>query len=78
MNTQDILSIFLILGIITVSACMIVLTYFFIQALKAIQGMADRISSTTEGLKNGLGLKMLTAIPSIFIALLSKFIKRGR
>ena len=78
MSTQDILNIFLILGIVVITSCAITLTYFFVSALKAIQNMAEHVASTTENLKNGVGVKMLAAVPSIFVALLSKFLKRGR
>ena len=78
MNTQDVLNIFLILGIVIITGCAITLTYFFVTALRAIQNMAENVASTTESLKNGVGIKMLAAVPSIFIALLGKFLKRGR
>lgn len=78
MSTQEILNIFLIIGIVVVTICAVILTYYFVIALKAVQSMAEHVSSTTESFKSGLGVKMLTVVPSIFVALLSKFIKRGR
>lgn len=78
MSTQDILNIILIIGIISFTVCVATVTYFFIVTLKAVKNLAEQVSSTTEGLRSGLGVKMLTVFPSIFIALLSKFIKRGR
>lgn len=78
MSTQDLLNIVLIFGIVIITSCAITLTYFFVTALKAIENMVENIASTTENLKNGVGLKLLATIPPIFVALLSKVIKRGR
>lgn len=54
------------------------MTYFFIQALKAVQNLADHLADTTESFRNKIGLKALAAIPPILIALVSKIIRRGR
>lgn len=77
-NTQDILNIFLILGIITVTSCVVFMTYFFIRTLRAVQDLADHLVDTTENLRNKVGLKALAAIPPILVALIGKFIRRGR
>jgi hypothetical protein len=76
MNIQDILSIFLILGIITVTVCFVALTFFFIQALKAVQNLADHLIDTTAGLKDKIGLKALAAVPPILVTILGRFLKR--
>lgn len=78
MNTQDVLNIFLIVGLLTLIICSIITTYFLIQALKAITQLAEDLKETTQGLKDKIGLKALAAIPSVFIALLSRIIRRGR
>ncbi len=57
---------------------MVVLTYFFIQAIRSFQSLADHLIDTTEGLKNKLGLKALAAVPPILVALIGKFIERER
>lgn len=78
MNSKDILDLFLILGVITFTGCVVFLTFFLIQALKAIKALAEELKETTEGLKDKAGLKVITAIPAILLALLGRVIKRGR
>ena len=77
-NTQDILNIFLIIGLFVFISCMVFTTYFLILTLKAITKLADDLKETTEGIKGKLGLKMLAAIPSVILALVSRIIKKRR
>lgn len=78
MSTQDVLNIFLILGLLTITICSVIVTYFLIKTLKAVQSMIDNVSETTENFKSKIGLRLLSAIPSLLIALAGKFLKRGR
>lgn len=76
MNSTDLLNLFLVLAVLTITGCMVFLTFFFIQALKSIQNLSDHLIDVTEGLKNKAGIKMLSAIPSVLIALIGRIIKR--
>lgn len=78
MNTQDILNIFLIVGLVVFISCIIFTTYFLIQTLQAITKLAEDLKETTEGFKGKVGFKMLAAIPSILLALVGKVIKTKR
>ena len=78
MTTQDILNIFLIISLFIFITCVLFTTYFLIQALKAVTNLAEDLKNTTQGFKDRLNLKVLAAIPSVFVALLSKIIRRGR
>ncbi len=75
-DTRDILNIFLILTLITVTVCLAFITFFVIQALKAVQNLADHLVDTTAGLRDKMGFKALGALPPILFALISKFIRR--
>ena len=77
-NTQDIVSIFLIIFLVMMTVCIAFLSYFFVQALKAITRMADNIEQTSEDIKRKLQMKALAAIPAILVSLASKVIKRKR
>lgn len=78
MDTRDVLNIFLIFSIFTITACVVFVSYFFVQALKAVTNLTEHLKNSTEGLKNKLSLKALAAVPSIFIALMARLLKRGR
>lgn len=78
MIIQDILNFFLIFGLLTFIVCSIIVTYFLVLALKAMTDLAEDLKETTQGFRNKMGLKFLSVIPSVFVALLGKIIKRGR
>jgi hypothetical protein len=78
MEVREILNIFLILGIITITVCFVAITYFIIQTLKVVQNLADHLIETTAGLKDKIGLKALAAVPPILVTLIARLIKRGR
>lgn len=75
-DTGDLLNIFLILTLITVTVCLAFITFFVVQTLKAVQNLADHLVDTTAGLRDKVGFKALAAIPPILLALVSKFIRR--
>jgi uncharacterized protein (UPF0333 family) len=81
MSAQDILNIVLILLLIILVACLSSITYFLIQALKAITRLADNLEETAKdinSLKGSLQMKFLSALPLFLAGLVSKFLKRGR
>lgn len=81
MSTQDILNTILILVLIILVACLSSITYFLIQALKAITRLTDNLEETTRdinSLKGSLQLKFLSALPVFLASLASRFLKRGR
>ena len=78
MSSQDILNIFLILGFIIITACIVYATYYFVQALKSMTQLADDLDQTAQNLKNKIQLKALAAIPALLVALASRVIKRKR
>ena len=69
MNSQDLLNIFLILCLLIITACILYTTYYFVKAVKSVNNL-------TDDLKGKVGLRALTALPSIMIALAGKFFKR--
>lgn len=77
-NSSDTLNLFLIIGVITITGCMVFLTYFFIQALRSIQNLSEHLIDATQGLKDRVGLKAIAAIPAVLVALVGKLLKRGR
>lgn len=78
MNSQDLLNIFLIAGLIVIVTCFVFLTYYFVQALKSITQLSDDLGESAQSLKNKLQLKALAAIPAVLVALVGKLLKRGR
>lgn len=78
MNSQEILNVFLIIGILVIIPCVIFATYYFVQALKSITQLADDLDETAQNLKNKIQMKALTAILALLISLASKIIKKRR
>lgn len=81
MNTQDILNAFLIIGILLLLVYLTLITYFLIQALKAITRVADNLKETAKdinSLKGSLQMKFLSTLPLFLAGLVGKFLKRGR
>lgn len=69
MSTQDALFIVLIV-------CLSMVTYFLIQALRAITRMADALEETTLNIKDKIQMKALAAIPAVLVALATKLFRR--
>lgn len=78
MNLQDLLNIFLILGIISISICVVFVTYYFIQALKSVTNLADELSEVAINIKDKVSLKVLQAVPKLIVSLVSNIIKKRR
>lgn len=78
MIDQQLIYTLLIIALIIVTSCVVLITYYMIQALKSVTVLAENLIETTEGLTNKVGLKALAAIPPILVALVGKIIRRGR
>jgi len=78
METKDLLNIFLTIGIIAITICIVFVSFFFIQALKSITQLMDNLDETTDSIKEKIKLKALAAVPGILLALASKIIKKRR
>ena len=78
MSAQDILNLSLIIFLLVITTCIALLTFYFIQALKAISNLADNLEDTTQSIKDKLQMKALAAIPALLIALAGRVIKRRR
>ena len=75
--TQETLNIFLVIFLVVFTSCIVVLTYFFIMALKTVINVADRVTETAEDIKSKLQFRALAALPAILLALVKNFRKRG-
>lgn len=78
MDTKDILNILLILGLIIITSCVVFVSYYFIQALKAIMKLADNLDETAQSIKDKVQLKALAAIPALLVSLVSKIKHKKR
>ena len=78
MSTQDILNLVLAIFLLVITTCTVLLTYYLIQALKAISALADNLEDTTQSIKDKIQMKALSAIPALLVTLASKIIKRKR
>lgn len=78
MNTTDTLNVLLILALLIITACIVYAAYYFGQALKSVTTLSDDLMEITEGIKDKVRLKALSAIPALMIALVSKIIKKRR
>lgn len=64
-TTQDILNLFLAVGFLVVTVCVVYITYYLVKALRSITNLTD-------------SLKSLAVIPALVVALVSRiFKKRG-
>lgn len=78
MITSDLMNIFLIVGFIVITFCIVAITYFVIQALRAFTKLAEDINDTTQNIKNKLKFKALAALPAVLIGLVANAIKKRR
>lgn len=75
---QETLNIFIILSIFVVTACIVFVSYYFIQALKSMAALTDDLDEVAQILKNKVQMKVLAAIPALLVALAGKIIRRKR
>lgn len=61
-----------------VTACIVFVTYYFIQALKSMAQLTDDLDEIAQNLKNKLQMKALAAIPALLVALAGKVIRGKR
>lgn len=78
MSAQDILTVFLIVALFTITACIAYITFYFVQALKSITQLSDNLDGMAQNLKNQVQMKALAAIPALLVALAGKVIRRKR
>jgi len=75
-NTQDILNFTLTLGIFIITSCVVIITIFLVQVLKAIIRLSDNLEETAQGIKEKVQMKALAALPAILVSLIGRFIKK--
>ncbi len=78
MSTQDFLNIFLAIGFIVITICVVYASYYFVQALKSITDLTENIDETTQSIKDRLQMKALAAIPALLVSLVARIIKKKR
>lgn len=78
MNSSDFLQITLGIGFIILVSCIIFTTIFLVKALKSIRNLVDDADNIAMGIKGGLKLKALAALPALLITLVSKIIRKRR
>lgn len=76
MTTQELLNIILAIGFLVVVGCILYVTYYLVRALKSVINLTDSLEETTENIKNRLGMKVLTLVPGIILALVSRIFKK--
>jgi len=78
MNFQEVLNILLVVGLLIIAFCFVAVTYFAVRALQSVIKLTETLDETTQNIKGKLQMRFLAVIPALLIALVSKFIKRGR
>lgn len=77
-TTQEILNTLLIVGFLIITICIAFVSFFLVKALKAIINLTQSLEETSDNIKQKLQMRFLTAIPAILVALIGRFLKRGR
>ncbi len=77
-TAQDFLNIILVVGALIITACIVYVSYFLVQALKSITNLSDSLEDTTQGIRDKIQLKALAAIPALLVAIAGKIIKKKR
>ena len=78
MNSQDVLNVFLILGLFVVTSCVVYVSYYFVSALKSITILVEKLDEVTQSIKDKVAMRALAAIPALLVSLVSKVIKKRR
>lgn len=76
MNTQDVLNTLLVIGLLVISLCFVFITFFLIKALQSVIKLTDSLEETTQNIKGKLQLKFLAVVPALFVALISRLMKK--
>ncbi len=77
-TNQEVLNTLFVIGFLIVTVCIVFVTYFLVKALKSIINLTKSLEETTENIKGKLQLKVLSFLPALLIAFLSRIIKRRR
>lgn len=78
MNTTDLFHIILSVGSIIALGCLIFTTIYLVKALKSFRNLIDDADNIAIGIKSGIKLKALAALPALLITLVSKIIRQRR
>ncbi len=78
MGTQDLLNAVLIIGFLIIVVCISFVTFFLVQALKAVSKLAESLENTTQDVREKIQMKALRMVPALLLALVSRIFKRGR
>lgn len=72
------MSIILAVGFLVIVACIALVTFYLIKALKSITNLAESVSDTTQNIKDKLQMRAWAIIPALLVAIVRRIIKRGR
>ncbi len=78
MSVQEVINILLVVGLLVISACAVIITFFLIKALRAIIRLADSLQDTSQSIREKIQMRFLAALPAIVLGILGKILKRGR
>lgn len=76
MTSQDGLNLILAAGFLIITACIVYVAFYLVQALKSIRNLSESLDETTQNIKDKIQLKALAAIPALLIALIAKLLKK--
>ncbi len=81
MNTADFLNIVLAFGFIIIISCIAFVSFFLVQALKAITNLANNLEDTTKDvqiIKNKIKMGLLAGLSTLLATFVSGVIKRKK
>lgn len=82
MNVQEAVSIILAVGFLVIALSIVLVSVYFIKALKSLTNLADALQNTTEDIRAKIQNKFIAAVPTLLLALLGRLfgriLKRGR
>lgn len=82
MSAGEIVSIILAVGFLVIAFSIVLVSVYFIKALKSLTSLADSLQNTTEDIRAKIQNKFIAAVPTLLLALLGRLfgriLKRGR
>lgn len=78
MSVPEVINFLLIIGLLIISACIVVITFFLIKALKAITNLAESLQNTSQSIREKIQMRFVAALPAILVGILGKILRRGR
>lgn len=78
MNTQDILNIFLMIGVVVITSCVVYVTFYLLKTLKSITRLSDNLDDTAQSVKDKFSMKVLTAAPALLMSLVRSVLQKKR